>query len=182
MFNLEVLERMLGLEGARAIRAGDGREALARLRTQAEAFDAVLMDVQMPVLDGLSATRAIRGELGLTALPVIAVTAGVLKAEQQRARDAGMDDVLSKPVDLDHLVAVLSRWAPRVMAGSEGDGGSADAPARPDTTTAITPLASAVPVESPSAVAPPAARLNLPHLLIVGDAPTNLEVLFRILQ
>ncbi len=121
VLNLDVLERMLALEGARATRAGDGRQALARLRTQAGDFDAVLMDVQMPVLDGLSATRAIRGELGLTQLPVIAVTAGVLKEEQQRARAAGVDDLLSKPVELEHLVAVLRRWAPQNLA-EEGAG------------------------------------------------------------
>ncbi len=132
LLNLDVLERMLELEGARATRAGDGREALAWLRTQASDFDAVLMDVQMPVLDGLSATRAIRGELGLTQLPVIAVTAGVLKTEQQRAREAGVDDVLPKPVDLDHLVAVLSRWAPRAAAKPDADAARASAPIAPD--------------------------------------------------
>ena len=130
-FNLEVLERMLALEGARATRAGDGREALARLKTQADAFDAVLMDVQMPVLDGLSATRALRGELGLTHLPVIAVTAGVLKAEQQRAHEAGVDEVLPKPVDLDRLVAVLSRWAPRVATGAAGEVAALATPSAP---------------------------------------------------
>ena len=116
VLNLDVLERMLELEGARATRAGDGRQALERLRTQAGDFDAVLMDVQMPVLDGLSATRALRGERGLTRLPVIAITAGVLKEEQQRAREAGVDDLLPKPVELEHLVAVLRRWAPRNVA------------------------------------------------------------------
>ncbi|NCA89729.1 MAG: PAS domain S-box protein [Gammaproteobacteria bacterium] len=136
VLNLDVLERMLELEGARATRANDGREALARLRTQAEDFDAVLMDVQMPVLDGLSATRAIRGELGLSRLPVIAVTAGVLKAEQDRAREAGVDEVLSKPVDLDRLVAVLSRWAPRAGVGPVGE---AVASAAPDAPIALHP-------------------------------------------
>jgi len=119
VLNLDVLEWMLELEGARATRAFDGREALERLRTQADDFDAVLMDVQMPVLDGLSTTRAIRGELGLSQLPVIAVTAGVLKDEQQRAREAGVDDVLPKPVELESLVAVLSRWAPRAPDASD---------------------------------------------------------------
>ena len=119
--NLAVLERMLEVAGARVTRAGDGREALERLRSGPEDFDAVLMDVQMPVLDGLSATRAIRGELGLTRLPVIAVTAGVLKEEQQRAHEAGMDAVLPKPVELVQLVAILSRWPPRAAAGPNVD-------------------------------------------------------------
>ena len=141
VLNLDVLERMLELEGARATRASDGREALARLKTQANDFDAVLMDVQMPVLDGLSATRAIRGELGLTRLPVIAVTAGVLKAEQDRAREAGVDEVLPKPVDLDRLVAILSRWAPRAGVGPVGEAmpsAAPDAPIAPNPAPAVT--------------------------------------------
>jgi CheY-like chemotaxis protein len=100
---------MLALEGARATPAGDGRQALDILRAQPQGFAAVLMDIQMPVLDGLSATRTIRGELGLTGLPVIAVTAGVLQEERQRARAAGVDDFLPKPVELEQLVAVLAR-------------------------------------------------------------------------
>ena len=111
--NLDVLQRMLELEGARTTRATDGRLALACLQRSPEAFDAVLMDVQMPVLDGLSATRAIRSELGLAQLPVIAVTAGVLKQEQEQARDAGMDAVLPKPLDLEQLVRMLNRWPRR---------------------------------------------------------------------
>jgi PAS domain S-box-containing protein len=108
--NLEVIKRMLALEGASATLVADGQQALDRLRSQPRGFDAVLMDVQMPVLDGLSATRAIRGELKLTDLPVIAVTAGVLREEQQRTREAGCNDLLPKPVELEELVAVLTAW------------------------------------------------------------------------
>ena len=108
--NLKVVERMLALEGASAATAGNGRQALERLRTAPDAFDAVLMDVQMPVMDGLSATRAIRDELGLSALPVIALTAGVMSQEQQRTRQAGCNDFLPKPVELEQLVEVLRRW------------------------------------------------------------------------
>jgi len=158
VLNLDVLERMLELEGARATRAGDGRAALERLRTGPEDFDAVLMDVQMPVLDGLSATRAIRGELGLNRLPVIAVTAGVLMGEQQRAREAGVDEVLPKPVELESLVAVLSRWAPRATVGPVGAAAPAKAPVTPD--------------PAPAAAALPAiAGLDQAHIarLIRGD-------------
>ncbi len=108
--NLEVIKRMLGLEGASATLVADGQQALDRLNAQPRGFDGVLMDVQMPVLDGLSATRAIRGELKLTELPVIAVTAGVLREEQQRTREAGCNDLLPKPVELEELVAVLTTW------------------------------------------------------------------------
>ena len=129
--NRDLLERMLGLEGATATLVADGRQAVEQLRARPAAFDAVLMDVQMPVLDGLSATRLIRGELGLTALPIIVCTAGVLPEQQAAARAAGANDVLAKPVDLERMAALLSRWlpAPRPSAAagvSRGD--SAPAP------------------------------------------------------
>ena len=108
--NLKVVERMLALEGASAATADNGRQALERLRAEPAAFDAVLMDVQMPVMDGLSATRAIRDELGLSALPIIALTAGVMSQEQQRTRQAGCNDFLPKPVELEQLVEALRRW------------------------------------------------------------------------
>ena len=105
--NREVVVRMLALEGAQATEAADGQQALELLRAQPRGFDAVLMDVQMPVMDGLSATRAIRGPLGLTGLPVIALTAGVLPEQQAAARAAGADAVLAKPLDLEQMVALL---------------------------------------------------------------------------
>ncbi len=73
-------------------------------------FDAVLMDVQMPVLDGLTATRRIREELGLTRLPIIAFTAGVRDEQQAAARQAGANDVLPKPMDLEQMAVLLARW------------------------------------------------------------------------
>ena len=109
--NLEVVAQLLALEGASSIPACHGQEALEQLRAHPQHFDAVLMDIQMPVMDGLSATRAIRHELKLRTLPVIALSAGVLREEQQRAREAGCDDFLAKPVELEHLVERLLRWA-----------------------------------------------------------------------
>ena len=107
--NLEVVERLLALEGAGATLAGDGQQALEQLRARPEQFDAVLMDIQMPVMDGLRATQAIRHTLHLRQLPVIALTAGVLREERQRALEAGVDDVLAKPLELEQLVEVLTR-------------------------------------------------------------------------
>ncbi|SDY03153.1 PAS domain S-box-containing protein [Allochromatium warmingii] len=109
--NLDVVAQLLRLEGAHATTALHGAEALELLRRDAHAFDVVLMDVQMPVLDGLRATLAIRHELGLQDLPVIALSAGVLRDEQQRTREAGCNDFLAKPVELEALVAILERWA-----------------------------------------------------------------------
>jgi len=118
--NREVVERALGLEGATATLAADGQQAVQHLQAQPDAFDAVLMDVQMPVMDGLTATRLIRQELGLIDLPIIALTAGVLAKEQQEAREAGLNGLLLKPVDLEQLVAELRKWLPAPRPVGEG--------------------------------------------------------------
>ncbi len=110
--NRDLVERILTLEGARVSLAADGQQAVQRLRTPHPDIDAVLMDVQMPVMDGRSATRLIRTDLGLQDLPVIALTAGVLAEEQRAIRDAGADEVLAKPLDLEQLVATLLRLIP----------------------------------------------------------------------
>jgi signal transduction histidine kinase/ActR/RegA family two-component response regulator len=110
--NLLITERALGLEGARATLACDGQQAVQALRAPDAKFDAVLMDMQMPVMDGLTATRTIRRELGLTEVPIIVFSASVLPQERDQAMAAGATDFLNKPVDIEQLVAVLSRHRP----------------------------------------------------------------------
>ena len=107
--NLEVAQRILEGEGATVRLARNGQEALDHLLAAPDAVDAVLMDVQMPVLDGNDATRRIRNGLGLQDLPIIALTAGALTSERQLAEAAGMNDFLSKPFDPDALVNCLCR-------------------------------------------------------------------------
>ena len=81
-----------------------------------EAYDLVLMDIQMPVMDGLEATRRIRaweqeeGGADGPHLPIVALTAGAYATEQARCSEAGMDDFLAKPIDREQLSAVLQRW------------------------------------------------------------------------
>ncbi|MBY0339894.1 MAG: PAS domain S-box protein [Rhodocyclaceae bacterium] len=118
--NRDLVERALALEGAITTLAADGQQAVQLLESRPDAFDAVLMDVQMPVMDGLSAIRIIRGKLGLTALPVIAFTAGVRDEQQAAARDAGADDILPKPMDLDEMAALLAKWI-RPQADTSAD-------------------------------------------------------------
>ncbi|CAG0930652.1 partial Signal transduction histidine-protein kinase BarA, partial [Planctomycetaceae bacterium] len=107
--------------------AADGQQSVQLLKTRPEGFDAVLMDVQMPVMDGLTATRLIREELGLADLPVIAFTAGVRDDQQAAARAAGADDVLAKPMDLEQMVALLSKWVKPRRAEAEGSSAGIDA-------------------------------------------------------
>ena len=128
--NRDLVERALQLEGARVTLAADGQQALQYLQGAAQPFDAVLMDVRMPVMDGLTAIRAIRRDLSLTDLPILALTAGVLPEEQQAARDAGADEVLAKPLDLDLLATRLvhyigtARLASAAALAGTGAGGA----------------------------------------------------------
>jgi CheY-like chemotaxis protein/two-component sensor histidine kinase len=103
------------LEQAHAVVAvaDNGQLALELLRTHD--FDLVLMDVQMPVMDGFTATQKIRNELGLT-LPVIAMTAGVMESEREQCMRAGMDDFIAKPIDVEQMFATLARYAGRRAA------------------------------------------------------------------
>jgi PAS domain S-box-containing protein len=110
--NLEVAHRILEGEGALVEQASDGREALARLHADADRFDAVLMDVQMPEMDGYEATRRIRASSALAGLPVIALTAGAFKPQQDAALDAGMTAFVAKPFEVDDLIATIVRCAP----------------------------------------------------------------------
>ena len=107
--NLEVAQQLLEQQGARVVTRRNGAEALAALRAEPDAYDAVLMDIQMPEMDGYEATRRLRGELGLANLPVLALTAGALPEERRQAEAAGMNDFLSKPLDPADLIRALRR-------------------------------------------------------------------------
>jgi CheY-like chemotaxis protein len=107
--NLDVTKRILELHGAQLQLANNGLEACDRLRIQPYDYDVVLMDVQMPLLDGYQATRYIRAELGLVDLPIIALTAGALSSERQRAVAASMDDFIIKPFDAPTLISTILR-------------------------------------------------------------------------
>jgi PAS domain S-box-containing protein len=108
--NLMVVERALKLEGCSVTLAADGQQALQILKAQPQAFDVVLMDIQMPVMDGLTATREIRKDDALAHLPVIALTAGVLPEERLAALDAGVNEFLAKPLDLQQMQLMLSQY------------------------------------------------------------------------
>ena len=106
--NQELACELLGRAGIVVTIAGDGREALAML--ERERFDAVLMDCQMPVMDGYEATRELRRRPGLKDLPVIAMTANAMASDRQEALDAGMNDHVAKPIRVDELFATLAHW------------------------------------------------------------------------
>ncbi|URI08996.1 PAS domain-containing protein [Aquincola tertiaricarbonis] len=123
--NLEVARRLLEREGARVVAQVNGRDALEHLRRHPD-VDLVLMDVQMPVMDGLEATRQLRRDPVLARLPVVALTAGAMLSERQRVFDAGMNDFVSKPVEAQSLVRCVRRHVERARGQAlpvvSGDG------------------------------------------------------------
>ena len=102
---LELLHETLGLA---VDIAEDGAQAVAKARQQK--YDMVLMDVQMPVMDGLQATQAIRALPGWGDIPILAMTANAFEDDKQACLAAGMNDFVAKPVDPDLLFVVMLRW------------------------------------------------------------------------
>jgi PAS domain S-box-containing protein len=121
--NLVVTERILEQAGARVWVSSNGQDAYERLEQQPGGVDVILMDVQMPIMDGYEATRRIRADLGLANLPIIALTAGALSSERQRARAVGMDDFIIKPFDAATLIASVLRHAAKPRASVERKSG-----------------------------------------------------------
>jgi PAS domain S-box-containing protein len=109
--NREVAKMLIEDTGLSVDTAEDGEQAVAMAR--ADAYATILMDMQMPKLDGLAATRQIRTLDGYGKVPIIAMTANAFAEDKARCIDAGMDDFLAKPFDPDTLFAVLLRWLSR---------------------------------------------------------------------
>ncbi|SMH54289.1 response regulator [Azospirillum agricola] len=165
LLNQDVARELLTSAGALPDIVDNGAIALERLAAQR--YDIVLMDMQMPVMDGLTAVRRIREKPEFKELPVVAMTANAMASDRRDCLEAGMDDHLSKPIDPEELYAMVARWAGRPVAdGADGVAdGSADAAAPDD-------RGAAAPVPEPFAAVGPEidARaglhrvLNRPHL------------------
>ena len=111
--NIFALTSALEQKGAVVIIGRNGREAIARL-SEVEDIDLVLMDVMMPEMDGFEATIEIRKDPRWRKLPIIAVTAKAMKDDQERCLQAGANDYLAKPIDLDRLFSLIRVWLPKM--------------------------------------------------------------------
>ena len=163
LLNQAVARGILELAGATLDVVGDGQQAVDIMREHAGRYDIVLMDMQMPVLDGFSATAMLRREFKLT-LPVIAMTAGVLASERDRCLEAGITDFIPKPVVVEEMMAVIQRHLP-------GKRAAATAPA------------------APAAPAPPAQQagaeplFNMDSLVrVMGKDPKGRQVMFKMVR
>jgi PAS domain S-box-containing protein len=144
--NQQIATELLESAGAIVTVANDGGEAVKILTegSQTPPFDLVFMDLQMPEMDGFTATKLLRSDLRLQKLPIIAMTAHALVEERQRCLDAGMNDHVSKPIDPDNLFSTLMRWA------------------KPRPKQAVEPQASVPPIKAPDTEGlPEIAGINL---------------------
>lgn len=107
--NREVAMRILRSEGASVSLANDGREAINYVQKNIRSLDVILMDVQMPIMDGYEATQQIRLMPEYQDIPIIALTAGAFKTQQDAAREAGMNAFVTKPFNVDELVSTIQK-------------------------------------------------------------------------
>ncbi|MFC4157912.1 PAS domain S-box protein [Chitinimonas lacunae] len=105
--NQQVAQELLSQQGAEVMVAGDGRSGITAVEQAQPPFDLILMDIQMPDMDGYSATREIRRRFDATALPIIAMTANAMSSDRDACLAAGMNDHVGKPIDLAHLLATI---------------------------------------------------------------------------
>lgn len=108
-FNQIVAKGLLEQAGATVDIVDDGKKAVDLLRVNPDAYEIILMDVQMPVMDGFTATRLIRDELQLT-LPVLAMTAGVTEFEREKCIASGMNDLIAKPIEVEKMLATINHF------------------------------------------------------------------------
>ncbi len=141
--NQELARELLVRHGIQVEVANDGAEALARLA--AEAFDGVLMDCQMPVMDGYTATRRLRQDPRFRDLPVIAMTANAMAGDREKVLAAGMNDHIPKPINVEQMLRTMARWI---------------RPARPAAVPAAPLAAASVPTATSSVAADMAASAS----------------------
>ena len=105
--NQQIAEELLSFEGALVSIAGDGQQGVHAVLAATPPFDIVLMDIQMPVMDGYAATRALREIPHLQRLPIVGLTANAMDDDRSACLVAGMNEHVGKPFDMNQLVAVL---------------------------------------------------------------------------
>ena len=115
--NQEVASELLGQAGLVVTIANNGQEGVKKVNESD--YDCVLMDCQMPVMDGYEATQTIRKDKRFDSLPILAMTANVMKGDRERCIEAGMDGHVAKPIDLEELFSALIKWIPAKEEGAQ---------------------------------------------------------------
>ena len=149
VINQEVAKEILANAGINAEVANDGLEAVEMVRSRD--YDLVLMDIQMPVVDGYAATRLIREGRVFEKLPIIAMTAHAMQGDRERCLEAGMNDYVAKPIDPDELLSTLSLWVKGLEQPASSPAPSAGA-REPSATDDDTPIDHLPGTDLPSAL------------------------------
>jgi len=100
--NLRLMEDLLEFNGYIVIKAMDGKQGVDSVRT--EKPDLILMDIQMPVMDGMEATKILKGDEETRDIPIIALTSYAMQGDEQRIRESGCDGYMTKPIDVKHFL------------------------------------------------------------------------------
>ena len=108
MDNRTLIRRILTAEGYKVVEAGNAHEALETLKTLRP--DMILMDINMPEVDGYTLTAQIRGIEGFESTPIVALTANVMRGDRERSLEAGCDGYIQKPIDIDLLPQQVERY------------------------------------------------------------------------
>jgi two-component system cell cycle response regulator DivK len=106
--NRTLIRRILSAEGYQVVEAGDAKEALEALKTLHP--DMILMDINMPEVDGYTLTAQIRSMAGFESIPIVALTANVMRGDRERSLEAGCDGYIQKPIDIDLLPQQVERY------------------------------------------------------------------------
>ncbi|WP_284616750.1 CHASE domain-containing protein [Aquabacterium humicola] len=183
-YNQQIAQELLEAEGAQVTVTGDGAQGVAAVAGAKLPFDAVLMDLQMPVMDGFGAARAIRGRLAQTTLPIIAMTANTMSGDREACLEAGMNDHVGKPFDLDELVDKLRRLLSEAARDAMPPPPAQVAPveALPPQAAPPAPIASSAPPAPPAPPASPVSPDAAARPAVRKPAPLPAEVVADALQ
>jgi len=182
--NQEVVHDLLELVGARVSIASNGRQGIRLLDEQA--FDLVLMDVHMPIMDGFAAAGVIRKDPRFASLPIVALTANALGGDRERCLAAGMNDYLAKPIDPQQMFPTLLRHLPESPApqapGHDDRRPAPPLPARADVDTIVAALAMIPGIKVEEAVSRMMGRRDLYAKLACRIAAERADLLTQLAQ